>query len=308
MHARTTSAAARSFQRANGRFISSTLSRESRPHNTNTTFFPHPCSLITSLPRTSTCSTNRHRRVSSAHFGGRTTAGRHFSSSAAGGSQYSWRGAAITCVAAAGLTAYLYYTIEKKRDQAQNRVMVDMETTGTPKLGGPFSLLNRQGKVFTDKDLRGKYALLYFGFVNCPDICPEEMSKQTMVIEKLDQKLGEVVTPVFITCDPKRDTVEAIDKYLKDFHPRMVGLTGTEDQIKEVTRSYRVYYNPSVHQEGEDYLVDHSIIHYLLDPRGKFMDFYGKNLTCEEMTQKMEKTLREDLKKNPADEGVGDVE
>jgi len=228
--------------------------------------------------------------------------------SAGGNKQYSWKGALVTTIGAAGLLAYLLYIIERKRDQAKNRVMVDMETTGAPKLGGPFSLIDRQGKVFTDKDLRGKYALIYFGFTNCPDICPEEMEKQTMVIERLDKKLGEVITPVFITCDPARDTVPLVDKYCKDFHPRIVGLTGSSDQIKQVTRSYRVYYNEAVHQEGEDYLVDHSIIHYLLDPKGKFVDFYGKNLTCDEMTQKMEKTIREHMRKNPVDEGVGDIE
>eukprot|EP00397_Hematodinium_sp_SG-2012_P056914 GEMP01070698.1.p1 GENE.GEMP01070698.1~~GEMP01070698.1.p1 ORF type:complete len:211 (-),score=39.61 GEMP01070698.1:522-1154(-) len=135
----------------------------------------------------------------------------------------------------------------------------------------------------------------------------EEMEKQAMVIERLDKKLGELVTPVFITCDPMRDTVAQVNDYCKDFHPRLVGLTGTTDQVKKVTRSYRVYFNEGLRHDGEDYLVDHSIIHYLLNPKGKFLDFYGKNLTADEMTKKMEATIREDVKKHEVLEGVEDL-
>eukprot|EP00397_Hematodinium_sp_SG-2012_P042667 GEMP01047242.1.p1 GENE.GEMP01047242.1~~GEMP01047242.1.p1 ORF type:complete len:259 (-),score=43.27 GEMP01047242.1:856-1632(-) len=230
---------------------------------------------------------------------------RNFSS--VGQQQFSWMGAAATICTAGALLTYLGFMMSRNRTKQQSRSMVEQEVTGTPKLGGPFTLYDRQGRVFTDKDLRGKYALIYFGFSFCPDICPEEMEKQAMVIERLDKKLGELVTPVFITCDPMRDTVAQVNDYCKDFHPRLVGLTGTTDQVKKVTRSYRVYFNEGLRHDGEDYLVDHSIIHYLLNPKGKFLDFYGKNLTADEMTKKMEATIREDVKKHEVLEGVEDL-
>jgi len=221
--------------------------------------------------------------------------------------QFSWKGTAITICTATGMLAYLSFLVSQKRQRQQKLCMVEHDSTGTPKLGGPFTLYNQEGRVFTDKDLRGKYALIYFGFSFCPDICPEEMEKQAMVVERADKKLGEVVTPVFITCDPMRDTIAQVRDYIKDFHPRLIGLTGTTDQVKMITRSFRVYFNEGLRHDGEDYLVDHSIIHYLLDPQGKFLDFYGKNLTTEEMVKKLETTIREDMKKNHREEGVEDV-
>ena len=90
--------------------------------------------------------------------------------------------------------------------------MVEQESIGTPKLGGPWTLFDRKGRVVTDADFRGKYQLIYFGFSFCPDICPEEMEKQRMVVEKIDKMFGsELIEPIFITCDPARDTVAQVN-------------------------------------------------------------------------------------------------
>lgn len=108
---------------------------------------------------------------------------------------------------------------------------------------------------------------VYFGFTHCPDICPDELDKMAEIIDKVREatKGENVFLPVFITCDPARDSPEVLRAYLKEFHPGIVGLTGTYDQIKHVCRQYRVYFStPKNVKPGEDYLVDHSIYFYLM--------------------------------------------
>merc|ERR1712151_968543 len=160
--------------------------------------------------------------------------------------------------------------------------------------GGPFELLDRKGVLRTEEDYKGQYLLIYFGFTFCPDICPQEMEKQTHVIELIDAEFGPIATPVFISIDPKRDTPAQVKEYCKEFHPRIVGLTGTPEQVKQVSRAYRVYYNEGVKASDQDYLIDHSIIHYFVGKNGKFLDFFGKNMTAQEMTDKILLTIRED--------------
>lgn len=103
---------------------------------------------------------------------------------------------------------------------------------------------------------------LQFGFTNCPDICPEELDKMSNVVDKLSAIHGpDSILPVFITCDPARDSVAAIKTYCKDFHPKLIGLTGTYQDIKKVCKTYRVYFStPPDAKATDDYLVDHSIL------------------------------------------------
>ena len=186
----------------------------------------------------------------------------------------------------------------ERRKRASQQSIVTEEQIGTPKLGGPWTLYNsKTGGAFTSEDLKGKYQLIYFGFTYCPDICPEELEKQKLVIEGIDKalvKMGKpagLVQPVFITVDPKRDTLAQTRMYVKEFHPKLIGLTGPPDEVKRVTRLFRVYYNEGIKTTSsdgeEDYLVDHSIIHYLMGPDNKFVDFYGKNFTSEEIIEKI---------------------
>ena len=108
---------------------------------------------------------------------------------------------------------------------------------------------------------------VYFGFTHCPDICPDELDKMAEIIDKVKEATNDdkVFLPVFITCDPVRDTPEVLREYLKEFHPDIVGLTGTYEQVKNVCKQYRVYFStPKDVKPGEDYLVDHSIYFYLM--------------------------------------------
>ena len=116
--------------------------------------------------------------------------------------------------------------------------------------------------------LAGEFALLYFGFTFCPDICPEELEKIAEAMDLVEARTGVKVQPVFISVDPERDTPAKIKEYVAEFHPRMIGLTGGMEAVKQVSKKYRVYFSKTG-ESSTDYLVDHSIIHYFIDPAGE---------------------------------------
>jgi protein SCO1 len=124
---------------------------------------------------------------------------------------------------------------------------------------------------------------MYFGFTHCPDICPEELDKMARMYDLVESKMPNSITPVFVTADPKRDTPSVVKEYLAEFHPRFVGLTGSYDDIKQMCKVYRVYFStPSDVKPGQDYLVDHSIYFYLMDPDGDFVEALGRQHSPEE--------------------------
>ncbi|KAF1972998.1 mitochondrial metallochaperone Sco1 [Bimuria novae-zelandiae CBS 107.79] len=189
--------------------------------------------------------------------------------------------AAILFVAAGG-GLYTYFTYEKAR-MARQRIANQNKGIGKPKVGGPFDLVDQDGKQFTHEDLLGRYSLIYFGFSHCPDICPDELDKMALMYEKVKEKCGDVLVPIMITCDPARDTPEVLKEYLAEFHPAIVGLTGMYDNVKNTAKEYRVYFStPPTVKPGQDYLVDHSIYFYLMDPEGDFIEAIGRNFTADQ--------------------------
>ncbi|KAF1952651.1 SCO1 protein [Byssothecium circinans] len=190
--------------------------------------------------------------------------------------------AAVLFVGAAG-GLWIYFTKEKER-MARKRIAEQTKGVGKPKVGGPFDLVDHNGKKFTHEDLLGKYSLVYFGFTHCPDICPDELDKMALMYEKVRETCGaDVLVPIMITCDPARDNPAVLKEYLKEFHPDIVGLTGTYDNIKQTCKEYRVYFStPSHVKPGQDYLVDHSIYFYLMDPEGDFVEAIGRNFTADQ--------------------------
>ncbi|KAL6888476.1 hypothetical protein ACP4OV_009502 [Aristida adscensionis] len=177
------------------------------------------------------------------------------------------------------------------------------ESVGKAAIGGPFKLLNHDGKPVTEKDFMGKWTLLYFGFTHCPDICPDELQKMAAAIDKImlymtvgiksvtEEKAKLEVVPVFITVDPERDTIEQVRDYVKEFHPDLIGLTGSADEIRQVARAYRVYYMKT-EEEGSDYLVDHSIVMYLMNPNMEFVKFFGKNYDTDSLADGIIKEIK----------------
>jgi protein SCO1/2 len=142
---------------------------------------------------------------------------------------------------------------------------------GGPVIGGPFTLQESNGQTVTDKNFRGKYMLVYFGYTYCPDVCPTTLNAVADALDKLGKKADDL-QPLFITVDPRRDTPAVMKQYTEAFTPRLVGLTGTAEEIAAVAKEYRVYY--AEHRTGpgpNDYSMDHSSILYLMGPNGRFI-------------------------------------
>ncbi|KAL7266246.1 Cu-binding protein [Rhizina undulata] len=193
---------------------------------------------------------------------------------------FSFKAGALFLLSGVGLA---FYFRNEKAQMEQKRIAEQTKGVGKPKVGGPLELVDQNGKERRDEDFLGRYRLVYFGFTHCPDICPEELDKMSEMIDLVKKRHGNVLTPIFITCDPARDTPEVMKEYLIEFHPDLVGLTGTYDQIKKVCKSYRVYFStPPDVNPGQDYLVDHSIYFYLMDPEGDFVEALGRQHTPEE--------------------------
>ena len=114
-----------------------------------------------------------------------------------------------------------------------------LRTKGKALIGGPFKLVDHTGKTVTEKDFAGRKMLVFFGFTHCPDICPSGLQVMSAALDQLGDKAGAVV-PIFVTVDPERDTPEVMAKYVTSFHPRLVGLTGSQDAIKTTAKAYRV--------------------------------------------------------------------
>jgi len=153
-------------------------------------------------------------------------------------------------------------------DVAPERVS---RTIGEASIGGPFELVDGSGKTVDDAQFRGKAMLIYFGFTFCPDICPTELSAMADALDLLPPEVADRVQPIFITIDPERDTPAVVGEYAAAFHPRLVGLTGSPEQIQAAARAYRVYYaKQEAETAGAPYLMAHSSIIYLMDEDGRF--------------------------------------
>ncbi|EOY07161.1 hypothetical protein SCA6_001289 [Theobroma cacao] len=197
---------------------------------------------------------------------------------------------------ATGMGIIFYYDKEKKRhiEEISNasKAVKEGPSAGKAAIGGPFSLINHDDKPVTEKDFLGKWTMIYFGFTHCPDICPDELQKLAAAVDKIKEKAGIEIVPVFISVDPERDTTEQVREYVKEFHPKLIGLTGTSDEIKKVARAYRVYYMKTA-EEDSDYLVDHSIVMYLMDPNMEFVKFFGKNSDVDSLTDGVIKEIKQ---------------
>jgi len=154
---------------------------------------------------------------------------------------------------------------------------------GSGQIGGPFTLIDKTGAEVTDKDVITEPSLLYFGYTFCPDVCPLDVARNAEATDILLER-GTPITPVFITIDPKRDTPEVVAEFADVMHERMVGLTGTPEQIKAASQAYRTYYKVQP-AEDEYYLVDHSTFSYLVLPEHGFVDFFRRDTSAEQMAE-----------------------
>ncbi|KAF8306243.1 h-sco1 [Clavulina sp. PMI_390] len=208
--------------------------------------------------------------------------------SAASTGPFTWQAGALFVTTGAGL--YYYFTTEKAKLIEKKQLAT--ASYGKAKIGGPFSLIDHHGKTFTQDNLKGSWSLIYFGFTNCPDVCPDELDKMSEVVTSIESEHGSIMQPIFISCDPARDTVEQTAAYVQDFHPKLIGLTGPYDAVKATCKAYRVYFStPPTAKPGDDYLVDHSIFFYLMNPRGEFVDAYGKSHSAELVRERVAEAI-----------------
>jgi protein SCO1/2 len=157
-------------------------------------------------------------------------------------------------------------------------------------IGAPFALTDHDGKRRTDADFRGKLMVIYFGYTNCPDICPADLTSIALALDQLGDT-ADAVQPVFITLDPERDTPADLAAYMAAFHPRLIGLTGTPEEIRKVATAYKTYYVKAGNAGGADYAVDHSAFIYLVGKDGRYLGFFPPSTTPERLSEVIRQML-----------------
>ncbi len=169
--------------------------------------------------------------------------------------------------------------------------------SGQALIGGPFTLIDHKGNAKTEEDFKGKYMLVYFGYSYCPDICPTDLQKMANALDMSKPK-SENVQPIFITIDPERDTPDQLASYVSSFHPRLIGLTGTIENITKAKKAYKVYGvkvdkdgKPAKNIEGTDYLMDHSPQTFLMDRDGGFIRYFRFSDSAKDMAAAINKAV-----------------
>jgi len=193
--------------------------------------------------------------------------------------------ALVAAAAAVGLSAGLWWWTQAPTPDVFAGCRGSVVAGGPGAIGGPFTLVNQDGVTVTDAEVIDRPSILYFGYTFCPDVCPLDTARNVTAVEILEEQ-GLEVKPVFISIDPERDTPEALAAFVGNLHPRMVGLTGTPDQVRAASQAYRTFYQKQ-DSEDEFYLVDHSTFSYLVLPGHGFVEFYRRETTPEAMAESM---------------------
>lgn len=157
-------------------------------------------------------------------------------------------------------------------------------------IGGPFQLTDQNGRKRDSAEFRGKLMLIYFGFTYCPDVCPTALTVVTTALDQLGEQ-ADAVVPILITIDPERDTPAVLKDYVAQFSPRYIGLTGSDREIAQVAKAFRVYYAKSPGSGGAPYLMDHTSLLYLMDQNGRFHTHFTHNNRAEDIAAAVRKLL-----------------
>jgi cytochrome oxidase Cu insertion factor (SCO1/SenC/PrrC family) len=151
-------------------------------------------------------------------------------------------------------------------------------------VGGPFELIDHSGRTRTERDFRGRLMLVYFGFTYCPDVCPTDLQAIGLAMDKLGADAADV-QPLFVTVDPERDTPAHLAEYVKLFHPRLIGLTGSAEAIRKAADAYKVYYARVDLNKDAGYTVDHTAFIYLMDRDGNYLGFFPPGTSADRMVE-----------------------
>jgi cytochrome oxidase Cu insertion factor (SCO1/SenC/PrrC family) len=176
-------------------------------------------------------------------------------------------------------------------DKKSSRTASDSGAKGTL-IGGDFSLTDHHGKAVTNKDYAGKYMLVYFGFTHCPDVCPTDILIMSQTLDELGED-AKKITPIFVTIDPERDTAASMKNYLSNFHPSIIGLTGTDKQIAKAALAYKVFYS-RVKDEGSalDYTMSHSAYTYFQDTEGVYLTHFAHDSKPDDIAKKIKNLIK----------------
>jgi protein SCO1/2 len=190
--------------------------------------------------------------------------------------------AAAVLLIAAGLGGFAF----------MSRQLAESGGAGVALVGGPFSLTDQNGRRVSEKDFLGRHTLVFFGFTYCPDICPTELQVMMAALDAMGPE-GEQIQPVFVSVDPERDTPEVLKSYVENFGARLIGLTGTPEEIAAVAKAYRVYYAKAANPSSPDgYLIDHSSIIYLMGPDGRFVKHFPYTTDVAKLSSELKDAVR----------------
>lgn len=190
-------------------------------------------------------------------------------------------GAAVAILVTAGAVVYWNRALESDGTAAR----------GIASIGGPFALIDQDGRPRTDGDFRNEILLVYFGFTYCPDACPTALNAMSQALDRLGERAA-AVRPILISIDPARDTPEQLKLYGSNFHPRLVLLTGSSEQVARAAKAYRVYYAKVKETPGTtDYLMDHTSIIYLMGKDGRYLTHFTHVATADQIAATLRKYL-----------------
>ncbi len=181
----------------------------------------------------------------------------------------------------------LVVTKNRFKDNVQTN---EVQGEGVALIGGDFTLINQDGVAVSNKDFRGKVMMVFFGFTHCPDMCPTTASSFTKILESLGNKANSIA-PIFISVDPERDTSAVLKEYLSNFDKRIIGLTGTKEQIKTVASVYKAYFAQSKTAEGDE-SVDHSGFIYIMDKNGAYVQHFPYDASVQDITSSISGLLK----------------
>lgn len=180
---------------------------------------------------------------------------------------------AIAFAGGIAVAAGAWTLLSHEPEQRSAAALMDAVMWNKEPIGGPFTLVDHTGRQRTEKDFRGKLLLVYFGFSYCTDVCPTDLQSVAAALDALGAE-GENVQPLFISVDPRNDTPEQLHGYVALFHPRLIGLTGTERQVRKAADAYKVYVAKSATADDPRGAIDHSGFIYLVGRDGRYLDFF----------------------------------